>query len=485
MAFNSYVFILLFLPAFLLLYFISGKFGKNCGKWVIILAGAVFYAYSGMENTAVLAFSMVINLVMIMLLRKTADTKIKKSVLIAAVILNVLLLLYYKYFNFLANIVNSSSGLRIKNRELILPAGISFLTFRQIMYIVSVWKGESDGSNLLDYFSYILFFPKIIMGPLMEPAGFISQLNDPEKRKADPKNIAGGLKLFSIGLFKKVILADTFAKAADLGFTGDISGTSSGNLILIMLSFTFQIYFDFSGYSDMAAGAAKMINIILPMNFDTPYKAFSIRSFWKRWHISLTDFLTNYIYIPLGGSRKGQMRTIANILTVYLVSGLWHGANRTFILWGLIHGVLQIIERLCKKPINKVPRIFRWICTFFSVNILWLLFRAESIDQWRYMITRMFRFDDMSVSQELIDCFVLPEQSLIFDALHLNQLNSRITGFGMIIFIAAAFIISLVPESAYKRSEKLNLFNMVLCAVLFVWGFLCLSAESVFLYTNF
>ena len=487
MTFNSFIFILGFLPVFVLLYLSVGKISFKAGKAVMILGGIVFYVYAGWNAAVIFGASILLNCLLALLIHKVQK---KKAVLAIAIILNVGLLLYFKYLNFAIDIFHHLSQGSVSHRDLLLPLGISFFTFQQIMYLVSVSKGETE-TGIVDYLAYILYFPKLVMGPMMDPSDFMSQLNDPARKKTDWSNIASGIKIFSLGLFKKVLLADTFAKAVAWGFQNGVATetaaatATSGDLFLVMLFYTFQIYFDFSGYSDMAVGVSKMINIDLPMNFNSPYQATSIQDFWKRWHMSLTNFLTKYIYFPLGGSRKGAVRTYVNIMIVFLVSGIWHGANWTFILWGCIHGLLQIMERLCRKWFYKLSESVRWAYTFFSANILWLLFRADSIGQWREMLRTMFRFQNMAISDGLIKVFKLPETLVIFEKLNLVQMNKDVRGLSMLGFIAAAFLICLVPENNYKTLEKTNAFNMVVCAIAFIWSFICLSSESVFVYFNF
>ncbi len=490
MTFNSYIFILLFLPIFVLLYLSFGnieKYNIPVSKVLIILGGFIFYVYAGWDIAAILGLSILINYLLSLILKRTSH---KKCILAVTILSNVGLLLYFKYLNFTIDIINSLSHRSLEAHDLILPLGISFFTFQQIMYVVSVERGETD-TKILDYLAYILYFPKLVMGPLMDPLDFFDQLNDPSRKKVNWSNIASGIKVFSLGFFKKMLLADTFAKAVAWGFENGantaeaVPAATSADLFLVMLFYTFQIYFDFSGYSDMAIGISKIINIDLPINFDSPYKGTSVRDFWKRWHMSLTNFLTKYVYFPLGGSRKGNVRTYINIMIVFLVSGIWHGANWTFILWGCIHGFLQVIERLFRKWFVKLSEVVRWGYTFFSVNVLWLLFRAESIEQWRKMLGIMFRAHDMSISDGLIKSFELPEGRFIFDMLHLVQINWEVRGFSMMIFILAAFFICLIPENNYRNMDKTNAFHMVVCALAFVWAFLCLGSESVFVYFNF
>ncbi len=400
------------------------------------------------------------------------------------VIGNVGLLLYFKYSGFVINNVNLFTGKEIKIQEIILPLGISFYTFQQIAYIVAVEKSELENTNILDYLAYILYFPKLVMGPIIEPVDYISQINQENRKKVNVTNITVGIKLFSLGLIKKVLLADTFAGAVSWTYTNMDSATSM-ECILLILFYTFEIYFDFCGYSDMAVGISSMLNIDLPMNFDSPYKALSIRDFWKRWHISLTGFLTKYIYIPLGGSRKGKIYTYLNTLIVFGISGLWHGANWTFILWGILHGVLSCFDRIFDKFEKKVFIPVRWMLTFGTVSVLWLLFSAETVGQWKTILLRILLMQDTGVSDGLIDTFNVVESRFIYNIFGLNYLSSNVRGFNMLIFIAISCFICFVPENNYRKKDTLNAGSLCLAAGAFIWGILCLGAESTFVYFGF
>ena len=431
--------------------------------------------------------SIVANLLLSLIIEKRLGGA--KLIFALSIILNISLLFFYKYLNFAVTTINDILGQeKFTLHKIILPLGISFFSFQQIMYLASVYKKEIEKVIIIDYLAYILYFPKLIMGPLTDAKELIVQINDSELKKFNIENFAIGLKLFSLGLFKKMLLADTFAKGVVWGFS-NLKVATSGDLILVMLFYTFEIYFDFSGYSDMAIGISKMVNITLPINFDSPYKALSIRDFWKRWHVSLTNFLTRYIYFPLGGSRKGPVRTYINIMIVFLISGIWHGANWTFILWGLIHGALQIMERLFgakNKDKNKDDNsAAKWIYTFLMINILWLLFRAESIAQWVYIIKKIVTFKSLGINGGLINSFILPETTFIVEQLKLVKFNNAIHGFSMIVFLVFSFFICLVPENNYRSSKKLGIISMIFCAIAFVWSFLCLSSESIFVYFNF
>lgn len=482
MQFNSFVFILLFMPITIITYFLANKVNTFVGKIVIIVSSILFYTYMNWSVLLVLGISLIINFLFAKLIEKTR--KWHKIYVFVPILINVCLLLYFKYLNFLISNINMIFGKEFALMELILPVGISFFTFQQIAYIVSAYRKEIERVDVIDYLAYILYFPKILMGPLVEPVDFICQLNDGTKKKIDWDNLAYGIKIFSFGLFKKLMIADVFAVVVSWGYS-NIEIPTAMDWILIMLFYTFEIYFDFSGYSDMAVGTSLMLNIELPINFDSPYKALSIRDFWKRWHISLTKFFTKYIYIPLGGSKKGKIVTYVNTVVVFLISGIWHGANWNFILWGIIHGALMVFDRIFEAVEKKIFKPIRWGVTFLAVNILWLLFRSESIAQWIYILKKIVFFENISVSDEVIESFILQETTFLTNVFHLGFFTENISSFWMIFFILSAFGICLIPENNYKNAKKISFGTMILASIAFVWAFICLSGESVFVYFNF
>lgn len=482
MQFNSYEFILYFLPITVLLYFLANKIKPVIGKLVIIVASIIFYSLGRTNMLIYLGISMLINYGSALVIRKF---KIKNKVLMALpIVVNVGLLLYFKYLNFAITNINTFFSKEIELQEIVLPLGISFYTFQQIAYIVATERGDLENNNIIDYLAYILYFPKLVMGPIIDPVDYISQLNEEDRKKADITNITTGIKIFSLGLIKKVLLADTFAKAVSWAYT-NIDATTAMDCILLILFYTFEIYFDFSGYSDMAVGVSSMLNIDLPMNFDSPYKAVSIRDFWKRWHMSLTKFLTKYIYIPLGGSRKGIIFTYVNTLIVFLVSGLWHGANWTFILWGLLHGLFSCCDRMFEKIEEKVFMPVRWLCTFGVVSVLWLLFSAQTVEQWKTILFKILFMQNTSVSDGMIGSFNLAENQFIYNVLGLNFLPTNVRGFNMLIFILVACFVCFVPENNIRKKGSLNIGSLLLASFAFIWGILCLGAESTFVYFGF
>ena len=516
MQFNSYDFVLAFLPLTIAAYYLANRFSKHAGKFVLIAASFLFYGWGAPETLPVLIGSLAVNFVFAWAVAgKSMDSETASGIdtpgsmerphaeakdedisrhqrdnrskwLVAVpVILNILLLFYFKYLNFAVFNVNRFLHTNLPFKELVLPVGISFFTFQQIAYVVSVHRGELPRVNLIDYLAYLTFFPKILMGPLTEPADLIGQFNDEARRHFSWESFACGLKIFSFGLLKKVILADTFGKALTWGMTNAGSATAV-DWILVSVCYTFEIYFDFSGYSDMAVGVSKMLNITLPINFDSPYKALSIRDFWKRWHISLTQFLTKYLYIPLGGNRKGTLRTYINTMIVFLVSGMWHGANWNFILWGLLHGLFSVFDRVTEGVQKRVWKPVRWAYAFAVYNILWLLFTCSSVDQWLGILKTMIHMNSTLVSTGLMEVFHLPEAGFLEQLIpSLGSFASTTPWLWMSLIMVASLLICLIPENNYRRLDRLNAGNMISSALAFAWGVLCLGSETIFVYFNF
>lgn len=302
----------------------------------------------------------------------------RKTIFIVGIVLNILVLFVFKYFDFFKDNFNAAFNLNISSLNLILPLGISFYTFQQIGYLTECYCNEERRYDFLEYALYISFFPKFTQGPIIMPEEIIPQFSEIERKKPDYENLSKGLYRFILGLSKKVLIADNIGKLVDAGYL-NVTELTSLSAILIILAYTLQIYFDFSGYSDMAIGVGHMLNIDLPENFDSPYKANSISDFWNRWHITLTKFLTKYVYIPLGGNRKGVARTYINVLLVFLVSGFWHGASWGFIIWGVLHGIAMSVKRLLNMAKIKIGVHLERAMTFIFVSIAWVFFRATEV----------------------------------------------------------------------------------------------------------
>ncbi|MEK4106574.1 MBOAT family O-acyltransferase [Paenibacillus sp. FSL R10-2791] len=378
MLFNSYPFMFGFLPIVLAGYFILNRLRLTlCAKVWLTLASLVFYGYWNIKYVPLILLSILFNYVMGHFIHSTT-AKLRRSLLIFSLSTNILLLGYYKYTDFFIENWNEVTASNLSLHHLILPLGISFFTFTQIAYLVDVYRNQAREYNLLNYTLFVAFFPHLISGPILHHKDMMPQFDKLRNKVWNWNNIQKGTLFFSIGLGKKVILADTLAGYADNGFA---AATYFVDSWVAILSYTLQIYYDFSGYTDMAIGIALLFNIHLPQNFNEPYRAVSIRDFWRRWHITLSHFLRDYIYIPLGGNRKSFWISIRNVIITFLLGGFWHGAGWLFILWGLLHGVGQAVEKCWGRWGFSLPKWLSWLLTFIFVNITWVFFRAEHISQ--------------------------------------------------------------------------------------------------------
>lgn len=486
MLFNSYIFILFFLPFTLL-----GYYGLNYLKLYrlsnlfLIGMSLCFYGYFEHRYLLIICGSILVNYLLSRgILYWEKKRRISRLLMILGIGINVAVIFYFKYYDFFLENINAVFGKSFALKNILLPLGISFFTFQQISYLVDSYRGETKEYRLDEYALFVSFFPQLIAGPIVLHGEMIPQFKNPENRRLIPQNFAKGMYLFALGLFKKVIIADTFGKAVALGF-GDIGALSSMEAWIVSLSYTFQIYFDFSGYCDMAIGIGYLFNVELPANFNSPYKASSITDFWGRWHMSLTRFLRTYIYIPLGGNRKGMARTCLNVMIVYLVSGIWHGANWTFILWGLLHGGLCCLNRLFQKLWEKLGVVTRWCMTFIAVNVLWVLFRADNIASAGLFVKEMFSLSGFAVREELYQCFELMELAILGRLPIINILYSQITGFYMWVFILGAFFAVLKFRNSKEIEFKPTPGKALAVIVFMVWSVISLGEVSSFLYFNF
>ena len=392
MLFNSYIFIFLFLPVVLLGYY--GLHYTKQHKLALVFLTCMsmwFCAYTGLGNLTVLLLNTFVNFMIVEIMARVQAKQGKKVVLIAGLFWNIGILFYYKYYDFFVENINEVFKTDISLLELALPLGISFYIFQQLAYVIDYYRGDCDKYSFLEFAAYSMFFPKLIQGPLAGHAELIVQLRDETNYRLNYDNLSKGIYALALGLAKKVLLADTFAKMVSIGYQ-DVSQLNTPSALLVMVCYSLQLYFDFSGYCDMAYGIGLFFNVVLPFNFNSPYKAASIMDFWERWHITLTKFFTKYLYIPLGGNRKGNVRTYVNVWLVFLISGLWHGANWTFVLWGAIHGLFSVIERfkLSKAVMARIPNAVKMVVTFILVTFLWSLFRAESVTQAMELWNRLF-----------------------------------------------------------------------------------------------
>ena len=458
----------------------------------------------------------------------------RKCMLGAGIVLNVAVLGFFKYARLLP---------ALQEIELDAP-GISFFTFTQIAFLVETYRGNIVPMGMSEYGLYVSFFPKLMQGPIMLPEDFQAQRSDEKstEQRSNRKLTEGEKKrtravfedlalrsaqtgdewwekllrnviLISLGLFKKVILADTLGQAVAAGFE-NVAALLTADAWVVMLSYTLQLYFDFSGYCDIAMGVAAFFGYDLPLNFDSPYKAVNIMDFWKRWHKTLTDFLTKYVYIPLGGNRKGAFRMYVNFLIVFLVSGIWHGAGWQFVVWGMMHGTLYVITRAASgysrrkeaqvaegrtvrescinsdnhnhRMLRRLSHGVRVLLTFLYVNIAWVFFRASSVKEGVQFLRRLLTGGTGKVSRSIAEAFNLDEFWYVIKVLHLDRLPDSYF-YVMVLFLIVGLLFIWVSPNAVQIAKKcrLNAAVVLLAAVLFVWSVISFSGVSTFLYFNF
>ena len=491
MLFNSYIFVLLFLPLVLLGYFGFNRLKLyDIAKIFLIAMSLVFYGYYNPYYLLIIVTSVIFNYTfsLIMLSDKIGNA-VRKGVFGLSLTLNIGSLFYFKYFDFFIYNINTLFKTSFPFLNIALPLGISFFTFQQLSYVIDSYnKDESVKKyNFFDYTLFVTYFPQLIAGPIVTHDEMVPQFADLSKKRFNPDNFAKGIYAFAIGLGKKVIIADSLGLLVDTSFA-NISGLGTVKAFLTMLAYTFQIYFDFSGYCDMATGIGKMMNIDITMNFNSPYKAIGIVDFWKRWHITLTRFFTKYIYIPLGGNRKGNIRTYINILIVFFVSGIWHGANWTFIVWGLLHGIANIITRiidkrtgLFSKSKNRVVRAFLWFVTFAFINLTWVIFRSDSLQQSGQFYRQLLNYNGFGFLSRIGKTIYAGGFDLI------GQIIPEFTVFAPLCIFTFAFVASVFMKNTYERIEnfKPTLAKAIFTASILFWCIMSFAGVSSFLYWNF
>lgn len=510
MLFNSYIFILFFLPVSLIGYFGLNKYayGKKgqAGLLWLFLMSLWFYGYEKPVYLVLILSSILVNF---LLTREMTRRKRKKDGALAfllsiGLIFNIGLLFYFKYYNFFLDNVYRVMGQEWEWRNIFLPLGISFFTFQQLSYVIDCYR-QKDGISysFVEYAAFVSFFPQLVAGPIVMHSELIPQFRDESKKKINFDYLAKGLYGFALGLGKKVLIADTLSRLVTAGFA-DVSGLNSGSAWVVMLAYTLQIYFDFSGYSDMALGMAAMFNMELPINFNSPYKSRTIGDFWSRWHMTLTRFFTQYVYIPLGGNRKGRLRTYLNTMLVFLLSGLWHGANWTFVLWGGLHGAFMTLEKMVldlKKPVKEKgersvakaegtgkrwQRLIMGTITFLFVNLTWVIFRADSLQTAKLFFGRLlaggWRIQEhiLSPVNKLVEVRLAGRLGLnsLFDSFPMLPLLTMLA-----VLLASVFFMKNTQEK--MPEDKYHIGRGLLTIILLVWCVISLSDVSEFLYFNF
>lgn len=490
MLFNSYAFIFFFLPiTFFVYFYLNARRLTEAAKGFLVFASLFFYSWWNITYLPILLGSMLFNYTVgVSLAKNQQHTRTgKKTLLVIGIIANIALLGYFKYADFLIANVNLLGGSDLPPLHLALPLAISFFTFQQIAYLVDSYRGETREYDFLNYANFVAFFPQLIAGPIVHHKEMMPQFAAARNKVKNYRHIAMGMFIFAIGLFKKVVIADTFALWAVKGFDNATS-LNFFEAWTTSLSYTFQLYFDFSGYTDMAIGAALLFNIRLPINFDSPYKSRSIREFWRRWHITLSRFLRDYIYIPLGGNRHGDFRTYNNLMATFLIGGLWHGAGWTFVFWGFLHGAALVIQRLWQKTGIRMPDVLAWFITFNFVNVAWVFFRATSWSDALKVFKGMAGMNGIALPGALArPLHFLPDGLFTFGQWMRQMALSGDGGLKAVIWVTAGVFLVLVFKNSIEllKAFRRRRWEMALMLFLFSYAVLSLDKPSDFLYFNF
>ena len=483
MLFNSYEFLFLFLPITFFAYFYLTTYESEVpSKGFLVLASLFFYSWWNVLYLPIILGSMFFNYYIGNKILNT-EAKDKKVLLFFGIIMNISLLGYFKYADFFIENMNVIFSSEINLLHLALPLAISFFTFQQIAYLVDSYRAETKAYDFLNYAVFVTFFPQLIAGPIVHHKEMMPQFARKDTQRINYHNIALGIFVFSLGIFKKVVIADSFAVWATQGF--DIAVTLNFfEAWITSLSYTFQLYFDFSGYTDMAIGLALLFNITLPINFNSPYKSTSIQDFWRRWHMTLSRFLRDYIYIPLGGNRKGNFRTYCNLMATFILGGIWHGAGWTFVFWGFLHGFALAVHRLWSNMGLRLWGWVGWFLTFNFINISWVFFRAKEWDDAIKVLNGMIGSNGIVLPRVL-------ENKLAFLSYYGIEFGGFIGNINGDYFTVAWLISGFIMVGYFKNTmEKLEKFsfnyeNMLLVSFAFTVAVLSLNKASEFLYFNF
>ena len=498
MLFNSYIFIFIFLPIALL-----GWYGLNRikayegAKFFIAGMSLWFYGYFNLYYLSIIVISILGNYLLSYLMTFSRTKLTGRLGLFTGILLNLGLLFYFKYYDFFFENINAVFKTDFALKHILLPLGISFFTFQQLSFIVDRCTGKAEHYSFANYITFVTFFPQLIAGPIVLYKEMMPQFEDISNRRFNSDNFAKGIVLFTLGLGKKVLLADVLALIVNFGFEQTLF-LDTPSTLLVMLAYTFQIYFDFSGYSDMAMGLGKMFNIELPMNFNSPYKACSVKELWQRWHMTLSRFFIQYVYIPLGGSRKGKARTMINTFIIFFLSGLWHGANWTYVAWGTMQGLLVVFDNLgiigIKGNQDKVPAKFYiprwvgWLFTFSFFNLSLLFFGSSSIRNALQMFKNIFALQETGYIFKLAAKLDIPEFYLFKQTINMlapNLLSYAYVGLFLLLLIISAFILTRKNTVQIINDTPLDRKLCLFVTIIFVWSVISFSQVSTFIYFNF
>ena len=498
MLFNSYIFIFIFLPLVLLGWYGLNKLKKyELAKVFLVGMSLWFYGYFNTYYLFIIAISILANYVLSYLMTFSKTKFTSRIGLLTGIGINLAILFYFKYYDFFIDNINYIFHSDYALKHVLLPLGISFFTFQQISFTVDRYEGKLEHPSFINYAAFVTFFPQLIAGPIVFYKEMIPQFEDLNKRRFDSGNFAKGISLFVLGLGKKVLLADMLALATNFGFEQTYF-LDTPSTLLVILAYTFQIYFDFSGYSDMAIGLGYMFNIVLPVNFNSPYKACSVKELWQRWHMTLSRFFVNYVYIPLGGSKKGRPRTIINTMIIFCLSGLWHGASWTYVAWGTMQGLLVVWDNLGivgikgnqEKVPSKIhiPRWLGWFFTFSFFNLSLIFFRSENMTYAFQMFKNIFAFKNTGYLYKLAANMDIPEFYVIKQAINLlapDMLSAAYIVFFFIALAVSAFV--LTRKNSLQIVAGTN-YGSKFCwyiTIVFLWSLISFSQVSTFIYFNF
>ena len=477
MSFSSIEYLFLFIPTVFIVYFLLNKLKLySWAKIFLLLASLFFYGAYKWEYVNIIIVSIFFNYCVSKVFKFNIEKSYKKPFLIFAIIGNLLMLFFFKYFNSLVEILNSYSHSYIDTFQIIFPIGISFYTLQQISYIVDCYNGKLKEYNLVDYALFICFFPQLIAGPIVRHQEIIPQFNNPKNRIINQKNIFIGIFLITVGLLKKTVFADEFASFIDYIVSNEIY-TDFYISWLLSITKTLQVYFDFSGYCDIALGSASLFNISLPWNFNSPFQSKNISEFWKKYNMTLIRFLKDYVYKPLGGNKNGNLKTFRNILIMFTLSGIWMGVNIVNVLYGLLHGIYICINKLWNKINVKMPNYIAVFITFLSILFTAPFLFEKNIENAFTIIKSMLSIDATYTH------FVIEKGSIYFMLTppHKAQIN-------LYIFFLAFIIIFFFKNSsklAILYSKKNNLFYTFILAIIFMYAVLCITKTTSFIYFVF
>lgn len=502
MLFNSFLFIFIFLPITLIGWYILNHY-RHHELAKVFLAGMSlwFYGYFNFYYLAIILVSIAFNYLLSFALTFVEDKAYKRTAcrisLITGLLFNLGLLFYFKYYDFFIENVNLAFHTDFNLKHILLPLGISFFTFQQLSFVIDRCMGRAEHYSFINYVTFVTFFPQLIAGPIVLYKEIIPQFEDARNHKFNASNFSEGIILFVLGLGKKVLVADVFGLVVNYGFAQTYS-LDTVSTVLVVLSYTFEIYFDFSGYSDMAMGLGRMFNIIIPVNFNSPYRACSVKELWQRWHITLSRFFVTYVYIPLGGSKKGKFRTMVNTIIIFFLSGLWHGAAWTYIAWGTMQGLLVVWDNLGivgikgreeKHPSKfHIPAPLGWFLTFSFFNLSMFFFRSESIAGAVQMFKNLFAFNYTGKVFEVAMAMDIPEFYIVQEALGIVM--PGVVKYAYLLLLVVYLLLSfflIFRKNALEIATdgKLSSGKCWAVSAIFVWCVISLSQVSTFLYFNF